>query len=236
MVELSSKFDLNRDQANNITIMLADDHPLLRQALRNVLETQTDFEIIAEASDGEEAVRLAVELVPSVVIMDISMPKLNGLEATQQIKAKCPSIAILVLTVHDDSEHILSILEAGAAGYLTKSVFGEEVIHAVRGVVAGEAVLSASISQQIIKYALRHVVTKRLPLDTVERITARELEILRLAAMGMSNKDIAQKLDLSERTVKGYLAEIFSKLNVGSRTEAVITALRSGALTLDDLK
>ena len=236
MVELSSEFDLNRDQANNITIMLADDHPLLRQALRNVLETQTDFKIIAEASDGEEAVRRAVELVPNVVIMDISMPKLNGLEATQQIKAKCPSIAILVLTVHDDSEHILSILEAGAAGYLTKSVFGEEVIHAVRGVVAGEAVLSASISQQIIKYALRHVVTKRLPLDTVERITARELEILRLAAMGMSNKDIAQKLDLSERTVKGYLAEIFSKLNVSSRTEAVITALRSGALTLDDLK
>lgn len=236
MVELSSEFDLNRDQANNITIMLADDHPLLRQALRNVLETQTDFEIIAEASDGEEAVRLAVELVPNVVIMDISMPKLNGLEATQQIKAKCPSIAILVLTVHDDSEHILSILEAGAAGYLTKSVFGEEVIHAVRGVVVGEAVLSASISRQVIKYALRHVVTKRLPLDTVERITARELEILRLAAMGMSNKDIAQKLDLSERTVKGYLAEIFSKLNVSSRTEAVITALRSGALTLDDLK
>ncbi len=236
MVELSSEFVPGRAQANNVTIMLADDHPLLRQALRNVLETQTDFEIIAEASDGEEAVRLAVELIPNVVIMDIGMPKLNGLEATRQIKAKCPGIAILVLTVHDDSEHILSILEAGAAGYLTKSVFGEEVIHAVRGVVAGEAVLSASVSQQIIKYALRHVVTKRLPLDTVERITARELEILRLAAMGMSNKDIAQKLNLSERTVKGYLAEIFSKLNVGSRTEAVITALRAGALTLDDLK
>jgi len=236
MVELSSEFVPGRAQASNITIMLADDHPLLRQALRNVLETQTDFRIIAEASDGEEAVRLAVELVPNVVIMDIGMPRLNGLEATRQIKAKCPGIAILVLTVHDDSEHILSILEAGAAGYLTKSVFGEEVIHAVRGVVAGEAVLSASVSQQIIKYALRHVVTKRLPLDTVERITARELGILRLAAMGMSNKDIAQKLNLSERTVKGYLAEIFSKLNVGSRTEAVITALRAGALTLDDLK
>lgn len=235
MTELSSEFDPNRERVDNITIMLADDHPLLRQALRNVLEKQTDFEIIAEASDGEEAVRLAVGLVPNVVIMDIGMPKLNGLEATQQIKAKCPSIAILVLTVHDDSEHILSILEAGAAGYLTKSVFGEEVIHAVRGVVAGETVLSASVSEQVIKYALRHVVTKRLPLDMVERITARELEILRLAAIGMSNKDIAQKLDLSERTVKGYLAEIFSKLNVGSRTEAVITALRCGVLTLDDL-
>jgi len=214
--------------------MLADDHPLLRQALRSVLEKKPDFEIVAEASDGEEAVRLAVELVPNVVIMDISMPKLNGLEATRQIKAKCPNIAILVLTVHDDSEHILSILEAGAAGYLTKSVFGDEVIHAVRGVVAGETVLSPSISRQIIKHALRHI-TKPLPLDGVEKITGRELEILRLAATGMSNKDLAQKLDLSEATVKGYLAGIFSKLNVSSRTEAVITALRAGFFTLDDL-
>jgi len=214
--------------------MLVDDHPLLRQALRSVLEKQTDFEIVAEASDGKEAVRLAVELVPNVVIMDIGMPKLNGLEATRQIKASCPSIAILVLTVHDDSEHILSILEAGAAGYLTKSVFGDGVIHSVRGVVAGETVLSASISQQIIKHALRHI-TKPLPLNAGEKITGRELEILRLAASGMSNKDLAQKLDLSERTVKGYLAGIFSKLNVGSRTEAVITALRAGFFTLDDL-
>jgi len=234
MTELSSEFDLNRERTDNITIMLADDHPLLRQALRSVLEKKPDFEIVAEASDGEEAVRLAVELVPNVVIMDISMPKLNGLEATRQIKAKCPNIAILVLTVHDDSEHILSILEAGAAGYLTKSVFGDEVIHAVRGVVAGETVLSPSISRQIIKHALRHI-TKPLPLDGVEKITGRELEILRLAATGMSNKDLAQKLDLSEATVKGYLAGIFSKLNVSSRTEAVITALRAGFFTLDDL-
>jgi len=234
MTELSSEFDLNREQADNITIMLADDHPLLRQALRSVLEKQSDFEIIAEASDGEEAVRLAVELVPNVVIMDIGMPigmpKLNGLEATRRIKAKCPSIAILVLTVHDDSEHILSILEAGASGYLTKSVFGKEVIHAVHGVVAGGTILSASISQQIIKHALRHI-TK----DGGEKITGRELEILRLAAGGIGNKDIAQKLDISERTVKGYLAEVFSKLNVSSRTEAVISALRAGFFTLDDL-
>jgi len=235
MIELSSGFDLNQERPDNISIMLADDHPLLRQALRSVLDKQADFKIIAEANDGEEAVRLAVELVPNVVIMDISMPKLNGLEATRQIKAKCSSIAILVLTVYDDSEHILSILEAGAAGYLTKSVFGDEVIHAVRGVAAGETVLSASVSQQIIKYAVRHI-TKPLQVNAVEKITGRELEILRLAATGMSNKDIAQRLDLSESTVKGYLAEIFSKLNVGSRTEAVISALRSGLLSLDDLK
>ena len=229
-----SKYDSNRDEPDKVTIMLADDHPLLRQALRNVLEKQTDFEIIAEVSDGEEAVKLATELVPDVVIMDISMPKLNGLDATRQIKAKCPDVAILVLTVYDDSEHILGILEAGAAGYLTKSVFGEEVIHAVRGVVMGETVLSKAISRQIIRHAVRHI-AKPIPLDAGEKITARELGILRLAAMGMSNTDIAQKLDLSLSTVKGYLAEIFSKLNVCSRTEAVITALRVGLLTFDDL-
>lgn len=235
MTELLSELGQDRVLPDNIiTIVLADDHPLLRQALRNVLEKESDFHIIAEVSDGEEAVRLATELVPNVVIMDISMPKINGLEATRQIKAKCPGIAILVLTVHDDSEHILGILEAGAAGYLAKSVFGEQVINAVRGVVAGETVLSRSVSQQVIKHALRHI-TKPIVLGTGEKITGRELEILRLAAIGMSNKDMSQRLELSERTVKGYLAEVFSKLNVGSRTEAVITALRAGILTLDDL-
>ena len=235
MTELTSSFDKIQDTPDRITVMLADDHPLLRQALRAVLEKQPDFEIIAEVGDGEEAVRLATKLVPDVVIMDISMPKLNGLEATRQIKTECPDVAVLVLTVHDDSEHVLGILEAGAAGYLTKGVFGNEVIHAVRGIVAGETVLSATISQQVIKHALRHA-TKPIPLGAGEKMTPRELEILKMAAQGMSNKEIAQQLDLSLRTVKGYLAEIFSKLNVGSRTEAVITALRAGILTMDDIK
>ena len=170
-----------------------------------------------------------------MVIMDITMPKLNGLEATRQIKAKCPGIAILVLTVHSDSDHILGILETGAAGYLTKTVFGEEVIHAVRGVASGEAVLSTPILQQVLKNALR-LRSKPLNLDAGEKLTSRDLGILKLAARGMSNKDIALKLDLSPRTVKVYLANIFSKLRVGSRTEAVITGLRAGFLTLDDLE
>jgi len=235
MSELPSEIDLHKDQSNDaIRIVLADDHPLIRQALRHVLERESDFEIMAEASDGEEAVKLATELAPNVVIMDISMPKLNGLEATRQIKAQCPSIVVLVLTVHDDSEHILGILEAGAAGYLTKSIFGDEVIHAVRALLAGETVLSTSVSQQVIRYALKHV-KKPVQLDTGEKITGRELEVLRLAARGLSNKDIAIELELSLRTVKSHLAEIFGKLHVGSRTEAVIVALRAGILTLDDL-
>jgi len=235
MTEALSQFDSDRSQRDKIAIMLADDHPLLRQALANVLNKEADFEIIAEVGDGEEAVRLATELVPDVVIMDISMPKLNGLEATRQIKAKCPNIAILVLTVHSDSEHILGILEAGAAGYLTKRVFGEEVIHAVRGVASGETVLSTPILQQILKHAVQFM-PKPLNLDAGEKLSSRELRILKLAARGMSNKDIALKLELSPRTVKAYLAEIFSKLRVSSRTEAVITGLRAGFLTLDDLE
>ena len=216
-------------------IMLADDHPLLRQALRDVLEKQSDFEVIAEAGDGEEAVKLATKLVPDVVIMDISMPKLNGLEATRQIKENCSTVAVLVLTVHSDNEHILSILKAGAGGYLTKSVYDDEVVNAVRALISGETVLSPTVSQQIFKYAFQHI-TKPKSLDIGDKLSARELEILRLVAQGISNKDIAIRLGLSLRTVKGYLSDIFLKLSVGSRTEAAIVGLRKGILTLDDLE
>lgn len=232
MVEATSESGSNRSK---IRIMLADDHPLLRQALRDVLEKQPDFEVIAEASDGEEAVKLATEMLPDVVIMDISMPTLNGLEATKQIKESNPSIAVLVLTVHSDSEHILSILRAGAGGYLTKSVYGDEVIHAVRALVSGETVLSPAVSQQILKYAFQHS-SKPKNLGTGNTLSSRELEVLNLAAKGISNKDIAQRLGLSLRTVKGYLADLFLKLNVASRTEAVIISLRKGILTLKDLE
>jgi DNA-binding NarL/FixJ family response regulator len=235
MVEEMLASELSQNQSNRIRIMLADDHPLLRQALRNVLEKESDLEVVAEVEDGEQAVTIATELAPQVVIMDISMPKLNGLDATRQIKAKHPAMAILVLTVYDDSEHILSILEAGAAGYLTKRVFGHEIVQTVRAVAAGETVLSSSVSHQIIRHAARFV-AKPVFLDAQEKITSRELEILRLVARGMSNKQIASGLELSPCTIKSYLAEIFSKLNVGSRTEAVITALRAGILTENGLE
>jgi len=235
MNQISSELESNQDKKDRITILVADDHPLMRKALKNLLEKQPDLEIVAEAGDGEEAVRLATQLVPDVVIMDIRMPKLSGLEAIRQIKAKCPGIAILVLTVHDDSEYILGTLEAGAAGYLIKSVDEEEVLHAIRGVVSGEMVLSAPISPQLLKQALQRTNRKVLP-DIGERLTSRELEVLKLAARGMSNKDISQHLNLSLPTVKGYLADIFNKFNVGSRTEAVIIGLRAGFLTLDDLE
>jgi len=235
MEKLSTENGPSQKNPEKITVLIADDHPLMRQALRNVLDKQPDFNIVAEACDGAEAIRLATELQPDVVIMDISMPKINGLEATLQIKAKCPEVAVLVLTVHDDIEHILGILDAGAAGYLTKSVFGDDIVHAIRGVVTGECVFSSSISKLILKHAARYV-AKPASLSTGEKLTTRELEILKLAALGLSNRDIALKLDLSLRTIKGYLADIFSKLSVGSRTEAVITCLRTGLINMKDLE
>ena len=235
MAKESSGCSIVRSESRKIAILLSDDHPLLRQALKSLLEKEDDFEIVAEAGDGEEAARLAIELRPDVVIMDISMPKLDGLEATRQIKAACPKTAVLALTVHNDDQSILEILQAGAAGYLVKSVFGDEVVQAIRAVVAGDMVLSPSIGQRLLKHAAQYP-TKPLSLESGEKLSTRELEILKLAARGMMNKDIGLSLGLELRTVKGHLSNIFSKLGVGSRTEAVITGLRAGFLSLDDLQ
>jgi len=227
--------ELSASKSEEVRIVLADDHPLIREALRHVLERVPDYRIVAEASDGEEAVRIVEDILPDVVIMDINMPKINGIEATKRIKTKCPGVAVLILTVFDDSEHIKGVLEAGAAGYLVKTVFGENVIHAVRGLVAGEAVLSPAALQRITE---SDMVQEKKPvnIDIGRILSGRELDILRLAARGMSNKEIAVQLGVSVRTVKGYLESIFSKLNAASRTEAVITALRNNIITLDDLK
>ena len=222
-------------QSGKTKIVLADDHPLLRKALKDLLAKENDFEIAGEAGDGQEAVRLATEISPNIVIMDISMPNMDGLEATQQIKATCPDVAVLVLTVHTDDECILEILQAGAAGYLIKSAFGDEVVQAVRAVVTGEMVLSHAIGQRLMKQAARYP-TRPILLEAGEKLSTRELEILKLTARGMSNKNIAQALGIKLRTVKGHLADIFSKLRVASRTEAVIAGLRAGFLSMDDIQ
>jgi len=223
------------DQSAKAKIILADDHPLLLKSLRDLLVKEGDFEIIAEAGNGEEAVRLAIEMQPDIVIMDISMPNMDGLEATRQIKERCPNIAVLVLTVHTDDDSILDILQAGAAGYLVKSVYSDEVIHSVHAVLGGEMVLSPSIGQRLLKHAARYPL-KHVSLGTGEKLSTRELEILKLTARGMSNKDIASALGINIRTVKAHLSEIFSKMGVASRTEAVIVGLRTNILSLDDLQ
>lgn len=217
-----------------IKIVMADDHPLIRSALTTALGRHEEFEIVGEASDGEEAVKLALELVPDVLIMDINMPTLNGLEATRKIKEKCPEIAVLILTVYDDDEHIFAVLECGAAGYLTKKVFDEEIIQAVRATAAGESVLAPTVLGKLLARHTQHA-PKPIPGVFIEKFSVRELDIIRLVAYGASNKEIALRLNISLSTVRGYLEQIFAKLSVASRTEAVVTALKIGILKLDDL-
>jgi NarL family two-component system response regulator LiaR len=220
---------------NQTTVLIADDHPLFRRSVRAILENEPDLQVVGEAADGVEAVRLAQEIHPDVVLMDITMPELDGLEATRQIKAKCPEIAVLVLTIHNDEQHAVGILEAGAAGYLTKSVFGEEIVHAIRGVISGEMVLSPEVGQRLLELAARYPLRPVL-LPAGEKLSTRELQIMKLAARGMSNKEIASELGLSLRTVKRLLDNIFSLLHVSSRTEAVISGLRAGILSMEDIK
>jgi DNA-binding NarL/FixJ family response regulator len=174
-------------------------------------------------------------MLPDMVIMDISMPNMDGLEATRQIKARYPNVAVLVLTVHTDDDSILEILQAGAAGYLVKSVYSDEVVQSIRAVLGGEMVLSPSIGRRLLKHAARYP-TRPVSLEAGEKLSTRELEILRLTARGMSNKDIASALGINIRTAKAHLGEIFSKLGVASRTEAVIVGLRTDILSLDDLQ
>jgi two-component system, NarL family, response regulator LiaR len=231
--DISRSFE-DKSGSQVISIMLADDHPFIRQALKILLETEPDMKIVAEASNGAEAVDLACNLHPDIVIMDIGMPVMNGLEATRQIKQKCPEIAILVLTIFTDNQHVIGILNAGAAGYLTKEVFGDEVVRAIRAIVAGEAVLTPSILQQIIGSMPPQHDQIDVP-SSGRNINSRELVILKLMAKGMCNKDIASELKINVRTVKGNLTTLFNKLGVSSRTELVVTGLKSGLLTIKDL-
>lgn len=214
-----------------IRILIADDHALVREGTRRILEAEPDIEVVGEAADGAEAIALAEELAPDVVVIDIGMPVINGVEATRVIKERLPEVGVLVLTVHDDDPYVYAILEAGAAGYLLKDVHGAEVVEAVRSVRAGEAVLHPAIARKV----LRRFSATGSSQANYAPLTARELEVLRLAARGLSNKQIGTELGLSARTVQVHLGRIFHKLRVASRTEAVIEGLRRGWFRLEDV-
>ena len=217
-----------------IRILIADDHAVVRQGTRSLLEREKDLEVVGEAGDGEEAVRLIEQLRPDVAMIDIAMPKLNGVEVTRQIKPRCPSTAVLILTAYDNDEYVFALLEAGAAGYLLKDVDSREVVEAVRAVHAGESVLHPVIARKVIN-RLRSPMTKVGEEKPAVDLSERETQVLKLAARGMSNKDIATELFVSMRTVQGHLSSIFNKLGVGSRTEAVFQAVKRGWLSFEEL-
>jgi NarL family two-component system response regulator LiaR len=217
-----------------IKILIADDHAFVREGTRRILEQEPDLEVVAEAGDGEEAVRFASSLKPDVALIDVAMPKLDGIEATRQIKALCPAVAVLVLSAYDDDQFVFGLLEAGAAGYMLKSVRGHEIVDAIRAVHAGESVLHPSVARKVLN-RFAGVSSKPRERKSLELLTEREMDVLKLVTKGLSNKDIADDLCLSVRTVQGHLANIFNKLRVGSRTEAVVHALKEGWVTLDDV-
>ena len=219
---------------NKITVIIADDHELFREGTRNLIDKEPDIEVIGEVVNGKEAIELTIRLQPNIVLMDIAMPVINGIEATRQIKANQPSTAVIILTAYDNDQYIVALLEAGAAGYLLKNVSGNELLNAIRSVYAGEAVLHPAIARKVFNY-FNPADHKQDELSDEPEVSEREMEILKLAAKGMSNQDIADSLFLSRRTIQAHLGNIFRKLNVGSRTEAVLHAIRKGWIKVDDL-
>lgn len=220
---------------NKIRVIIADDHAVVREGTRHILEQEQDLEVVGEARDGAEAVMLVNTLKPDVAIVDISMPVMGGIEATERIKASRPGTAVLILTSYDDDRYVFALLAAGAAGYLLKDVPSEEVVRAVRSVYAGEPVLHPAIARKVLARFAQEAQGGYAGRDGERLLTDRELDILRLAACGLSNADIASRLSVSLRTVQAHLTQVFNKLGASSRTEAVIAGLRRGMIKLEDL-
>lgn len=218
----------------DIALLLAEDHVVVREGIRHALEREPNLKVVGEAGSGEEAVAIARRLKPDVILMDISMPKLNGIEATRQIKAFQPGAKILILTAYDYEQYIFPLLEAGAAGYLLKDVSSRELIAAINTVHKGDVVLHPVIGRKVM-WRFQHAKDEHAEKEAFGLLTEREVAVLKMAAKGRSNSAIADELHLSVRTIESHLGTIFNKLAVGSRTEAVIQAMKRGWLTLEDL-
>ncbi len=213
---------------DKIRVLLADDHAVLRDGLRLLLEREIDIEVVGEAGDGEEATKKAVELVPDVVVLDIGMPIMSGIEAARLIKEKKPKIGILVLTVYDDDEYVFKLLKAGASGYLLKKVAGAELASAIRAVSSGEFLLSSAVAEKVVAGYLQE--PKQNGVELPDGLTKREVEILKLIAEGATNKEIAEKLFISVKTVESHRTNIFRKLDIHDRIQAATYAIRKGLI------
>jgi DNA-binding NarL/FixJ family response regulator len=213
-----------------IKVFLAEDHAVVREGLRELINREMDMVVVGEAGAGDEAVRRVKEIKPDVVLMDISMPGLNGIEATRQIKENLPRICILVLTAYDNPEFIFAVIEAGAAGYLLKNAKGKELVNAIRAISMGESVLHPTVAQTVFA---RLQPEKKPHEEKLGLLSERELEVIRLGAEGLGNKEIAATLSVGTRTVQTHWRNIFNKLGVYSRTEAIILGLKKGWLSLE---
>ena len=215
---------------SRIRVLLADDHTLVRKGLRSLLDAEADLEVVGEAGDGREAVDKARRLRPDVVLMDITMPGLNGLEATRQIRHSLPAAKVLVLTVHANAEYVFQILRAGAAGYLVKQAAVAELIAAIQAVSRGETYLSAAISPKAVEAYRRQA--EAMDVEP-PRLTDREREVLQLIAEGRTNREIAARLNVSVKTVEAHRAHVMDKLGLRSTAELTRYALRQGIIPPD---
>lgn len=221
---------------NKIRVLIVDDHQVVREGLATVLKGKQDIEVVGLAKDGVDAVEKARTLLPDVVLMDISMPNMNGVEATRQIKQETPHIGIVVLTMYEEEDYIFQLVQAGATGYLLKDADSAQIAKAIRAVSQGESLIHPSVANKILtEFSLLVEGKSRKTAKGEHNLTEREITVLRLVAEGKTNKEIANDLDLSEKTVKNHVRNIFHKLHVYGRTQAAIHALRKGLISLDSL-
>ncbi len=206
-----------------IRILLADDHHLVRAGIRQLFESANDLQVVAEAGDGEEAKALVEKHKPDVAVLDIQMPKASGIEVTRWVRAHLPQVGVLILTAYDDDPYVMAVLQAGANGYVLKTARPEDLIQAVRDVNEGKSALDPAITNNLMSNIFKKTDTAR-----IEPPTDREMDVLRLAAKGFTNKAIGVQLGISDRTVQGHLAHAFAKMHVTSRTEAVMGAVQRG--------
>jgi two-component system, NarL family, response regulator LiaR len=214
-----------------ISVILVDDHAVVRQGVKAFFATQPDLVVVGEAGSGEEAIKLVAQLIPDVVLMDLIMPNMDGVEATRRIKQVSPRSQVVVLTSYHEDEHIFPVLKAGALSYILKDVNAEELATAVRKAAVGETVLHPQVAARVIK----ELQGKRDEiLNPFTELSERELEVLKLIADGMSNAEMAAKLVLSEKTIKGHVSNILSKLHLADRTQAAVYAWREGVIRRKD--
>jgi DNA-binding NarL/FixJ family response regulator len=208
-----------------LRVLVADDHPLFRQGLRTAIDGDEGFQVVGEAETGSEAVERALELQPDVVVMDLQMPERNGIEATRDIVGQSPHIGVLVLTMFEDDDSVFAAMRAGARGYLLKGSDHEEIVRAIRAVSSGEAIFSPAIATRLMAY---FAASAGAPAQAFPELTAREREVLELIAQGRSNAAIAQGLVISQKTVRNHVSNIFTKLQVLDRSQAIVKAREAG--------